>query len=143
MNVKTMVKAKSMWSRADRDLAQAVVQFCMEELGIYNYDKYLCLKLMYTFCEVDAAAAAMTDRRFIVWVTAHANKKQLIETICHEMVHVKQYIRDGLVLDDVENKAWWKGKERDWSEDTDYWRSPWEVEARRVGKKLRKRYLRT
>lgn len=56
-----------------------------------------------------------------------ASLAELISTTCHEAVHIKQFMLDGL---DFEVGKWtWKGKRIKDNEKT-YWFYPWEVEAR-------------
>tara|TARA_B110000503_G_scaffold85316_1_gene129716 strand:+ start:805 stop:993 length:189 start_codon:yes stop_codon:yes gene_type:complete len=52
-----------------------------------------------------------------------------MSTLAHELVHVKQFARGEL----SDNLQYWKGKD---CSDTDYWKQPWEKEARRLQKKL-------
>ena len=56
------------------------------------------------------------------------SRNEMINTLAHEMVHVKQYITGELSEDlDV-----WKGKNVN-SDDIDYDDQPWEIEADKVG----------
>ena len=52
--------------------------------------------------------------------------RKLLETIAHEMVHVKQYARGELYQGIRVNKYRWQGK---WVGNMDYWDEPWEIEA--------------
>lgn len=52
------------------------------------------------------------------------NLRQAILTLAHECVHVKQFVKRELFLD--ENKIWWKGT---WYPITIYDNEPWEEEA--------------
>lgn len=54
--------------------------------------------------------------------------EKTLETIAHELVHVKQFAR-GEMRDLVSaTKVSWKGKRYD-REETNYWDLPWEIEA--------------
>ena len=55
------------------------------------------------------------------------NEEELIETICHECVHIKQYLKKELKELGVD-KHKWKGIEVN-SKNIDYYELPWEVEA--------------
>ena len=57
------------------------------------------------------------------------NQKELVATLCHEMVHVKQFARHEL---SICGNRW---KSRNWP-GTEYWDEPWEKEARRLQHKL-------
>ena len=53
--------------------------------------------------------------------------RKLLETIAHEMVHVKQYARGELYQSGITGLHRWKGQ---WiKKDPDYWDCPWEWEA--------------
>lgn len=67
-------------------------------------------------------------RSFIIILNKNLNKKTMLISLAHEMVHVKQYARGELkdyLRDDVVR---WKRKIFRLSE-VEYWTSPWEVEA--------------
>lgn len=52
----------------------------------------------------------------------------LLETIFHEITHVKQYEREGLKIKVRHGK--FRGETYSLEKDEDYWLSPWEMEAR-------------
>ena len=67
------------------------------------------------------------DRRtFIIDVALYGN---WLSTLAHEMVHVKQFAKDELDM----ALCYWKGKDHT---KTDYWKQPWEKEARKLQQKL-------
>jgi len=72
---------------------------------------------------------SLDKRHFEIEVDRSMRLRRLLETVAHEMVHVKQYARNE--LDDRCSK--WQGKLID--PKTDYWDRPWEIEAhgREVG----------
>lgn len=51
-----------------------------------------------------------------------ATEDEVVKLIAHEMVHVKQHVKEGL---DVTNCIW-KGQQYE----PNYWFAPWEIEAR-------------
>ena len=55
--------------------------------------------------------------------------KDLVKTICHEMVHIKQYLRKELGMDGVT----WKGED---TTDVEYMDNPSEIEAYDLQEKL-------
>ena len=69
---------------------------------------------------------SVDSRNFIIDVALYGN---WMSTLAHELVHVKQFARGEL----TENLQYWKGKDHS---ETDYWKQPWEIEARRLQKKL-------
>ena len=71
-------------------------------------------------------------------VKLNQGRDEMINTLAHEMVHVKQYITGELSEDlDV-----WKGKKIN-SDDIDYDDQPWEIEADKVGDMLDEKFERT
>lgn len=71
------------------------------------------------------------DRRnFIIDVALYGN---WLATLAHEMIHVKQFARDELDM----GLCYWKGKDHT---RTDYWKQPWEKEARKLQQKLVNNY---
>jgi hypothetical protein len=62
-------------------------------------------------------------REFLVEINPHIGAREILDTLAHEMVHVKQYAYS----ETNENLTRWKGQYI--SEDVDYYDQPWEVEA--------------
>jgi hypothetical protein len=85
--------------------------------------KLTTLKNAYGYC------LAETYNDFEIEIHSKLRLRRLLETVAHEMVHVKQYTRKELMHDHV-----WHGKTYN-PEKVDYWDLPWEIEAhgREVG----------
>jgi hypothetical protein len=71
-------------------------------------------------------------RFFELEINKKARLRRLLETVAHEMVHVKQYAR-GELFESIgkHGKHRWQGE---WLSDsskhvTEYWDQPWEIEA--------------
>ena len=71
-----------------------------------------------------------TNRMFTIDIANNLSLKDFITTVCHEMVHVKQYARNEM---SVYGRKW-KKKKVDC--DTAYFDLPWEKEAYRMQDKL-------
>ena len=71
-----------------------------------------------------------THKEFEIEVSKDLSLKDFVTTICHEMVHVKQYYRKEM---DGETMRW---KKKTLSENTNYYELPWEKEAYRMQDKL-------
>lgn len=54
------------------------------------------------------------------------NRKQAIEVISHEIIHIEQYLTENFVFDGV--KTFWFGQEYDYT-NSDYEQRPWETDA--------------
>ena len=68
-------------------------------------------------------------REFTVRVDSSLDKQELLETVAHEMVHVKQYARGELKdFTRTIKLCKWKGEKMEW-EKINYYDLPWEIEA--------------
>ena len=74
------------------------------------------------------------NRTFEIELDKKIGIKDLVQALCHEMVHVKQYARNEMNDGIVKGRARWKNQYI--PEDTNYWDLPWEKEAYRMEKKL-------
>lgn len=83
----------------------------------------------YGYCLAVADDGGRPDRPRTFEIELH-NKMTLrktLETLAHEMVHVKQYARGELYQSTQKGMHRWQGK---WiKNDPDYWDCPWEWEA--------------
>ena len=75
-----------------------------------------------------------TNRNFNIELDKGLGIKDMVQALCHEMVHVKQYARNEMNDGIVKGRAKWKNQFI--KEDTNYWDLPWEKEAYRMEKKL-------
>lgn len=71
-----------------------------------------------------------TNREFTIDVANNLSLKDFVTTVCHEMVHVKQYARNEM---DCYGVKW---KKKVIPEGTNYYDLPWEREAYRMQDKL-------
>lgn len=118
-----------------RTLIEDVVMFMMKQLmpRIRNIEIDINLKKI----GGDVAGYCMqldTNREFEIEVDKTLSVRDLVLTVCHEMVHVKQYVRKEM---DECGRRW---KKAEISNDTPYMELPWEKEAYRLQAKLAKAY---
>jgi hypothetical protein len=113
----------------------SIVNYCINKLmpRIGNLDIVVRLRDLkgsaYGYCMAlgDDGERADRPRTFEIEVEKNMPLRKLLETVAHEMVHVKQYARGELYQGVRVNKHRWQGK---WiSNNVDYWDSPWEIEA--------------
>ena len=116
-------------SKSQKTHVEKMVAFCAEKLmPKMNLDitVNLCKPTgaMGYCCETD------DNRTFELEIDRTQPLRQLLETVAHEMVHVKQYARREL----NPNKEVWLGKTYN-PKKVSYWDLPWEIEAhgREVG----------
>jgi hypothetical protein len=120
-------------TQAQKKYVQSVVQFCVQRLmpKMKTLDITVRMKDLkgsaYGYCMPVDGERPDRPRDFEIEVDSGMRLRRLLETICHEMVHVKQYARGELYQGVRVNKHRWQGK---WiNKDPEYWDQPWEIEA--------------
>jgi len=79
------------------------------------------------YCLATDDADPYRPREFDIEINKNLKLRRLLETIAHELVHVKQFARSELYESTVQGKHRWQGK---WiNKDLDYYDQPWEIEA--------------
>jgi len=111
-----------------RDYARSMVEYCINKL--MPRMKTLSVDVKLTKLKGDANGYCLRDtiRDFSIEVDHTQGLRTMLETIAHEMVHVKQYARNEMTDWVIEDKFYkWKGDFV--PEKTNYWDLPWEIEA--------------
>lgn len=75
-------------------------------------------------------------REFTIEVARDDPKEEILKTLAHEMVHVRQYARNEL----NETMTLWRGRRVN-SDELPYREQPWEVEAFELGDRLAEEYM--
>lgn len=128
-------------SKKQREYTKGIAAFCLQKLMPRMYDLDINIKLKrfgkdtsYGYCmPTDDYETYDRPRSFELEINSTVRLRRLLETVAHEMVHVKQFARGELYQGIRVNKHRWQGK---WVEgNIDYWDLPWEIEAhgREVG----------
>lgn len=86
---------------------------------------------IYGFCE------CVEPRRFTIEIQRGMSDRKMISTVLHEMIHVKQYVRNELIDIDA-GKIQWKSRK---FKDVDYWDQPWEREAYRYDERFTDEFI--
>jgi len=111
-------------SKSQRKHTQGMVEFCVETL----MPRMRTLDIEVKLCNPTGALGYCLEldnhREFELEIDKTQPLRRLLETVAHEMVHVKQYARREL-LPNTEN---WMGKTYD-PKKVSYWDLPWEIEA--------------
>jgi hypothetical protein len=63
-------------------------------------------------------------RKFLIELHPGIGAKNILKTLAHEMIHVKQYVYN----ETDEYLSMWRGKKIN-HEKVDYWKHPWEIDA--------------
>lgn len=111
-------------NKTKRDIAYNVVYFMLQKLlpRLRNIE----IEVKFSKMNDDAVGYCMmldNNREYQLEISKDLNIKDLVMTICHEMVHVKQYVRNEM----KEGQMVWKKKPI--ASDTKYYDLPWEKEA--------------
>jgi hypothetical protein len=118
-------------NRAERDIVEHAVHWCASKMmpRMRTLDIEVKIKKLddaYGYCLCD------DKRTFQIDIKKGLTLYELITTVCHEMIHVKQYATGE--LKEVEYGAKWKG--RRFSDDIAYSKLPWEKQAFKLEKEL-------
>ena len=118
-------------SRKQRDVVYDVASFCYNELipRIRKCEIEINIKKMKGY---EGTCIDTDDREYEIEVNKNQSLEDLCVTLCHEMVHVKQYVRKELFSD----VNFYKTRE-------EYLNLPWEVEAYEKQEILYKKWLNT
>ena len=115
-------------NKTKRDIAYNVVHYMIKQLmpRLRNIEIEVKLITM-TGDAVGYCLMADSNRDFELEIDKNLNIKDLVMTLCHEMVHVKQYVRRE--MDDWNGLAVARWKNKTVMPGTNYYELPWEKEA--------------
>ena len=131
-------------NKVQNAVARSVAQHCIDKL----MPRMRTLDISILFKKIPAqentiGTCLMQDnnRTFEIEIQKGLSFDEIVKTVCHEMVHVKQYARNEMT------DSTWKGKLR-WrnrfiKKNTSYSKLPWEREAYRKQKTLSKSYYKS
>lgn len=128
-------------SASKRILAKQVAEFCKKKLFPKTKNVMVDIKLVYGLTKNEGVAGDCFDegdRTFLIRIDAGMKKDLFIETLCHEMVHVKQYSKGELYQLSSRPVHRWH---REYIPlDIDYENRPWEIEAFELEEQLAKEF---
>lgn len=109
------------------------------ELNVYINDRFVS-RFDTADIEIKAILQGFPEmKKYVLYLKKNIGSLELLEIICHEMVHLKQYYSGDLRLNGT--IFTWKGQKY---EDISYWDRPWEKEARteqyKIEKEVKKLY---
>jgi hypothetical protein len=121
-----------------KKLAKSLAEFCIERLMSFRSSKNLDIriafkKFLYKKTESFGETAYYEDsgtppKDFIIEIDEKLNLRSMLETVAHEMVHVKQWAT-GEMKETRKSFITKFRKHEVNSEKVDYWDQPWEIEA--------------
>ncbi len=129
-------------TKTQKKYVKSIAQFCGEKLLGSRLDPKITVNielkkdLMSKENIYGDACPEEWERRpkeFEIRIDSSQRLRQLLQTVAHELVHVKQYAKDELHEYTMKKGHRYNGKF--YHESTDYWDEPWEIEAhgREVG----------
>ena len=106
----------------EREIAEAAIYWCIKKL--LPKVRTLDIDVKISNCDAYGYCLQTQDHKtFEIEVNTGMRLYDFISTICHEMVHVKQFYRKQLCVD---SRKW---KSKIISKNVDYENQPWEKEA--------------
>jgi len=106
------------------DLLDRIIVFSCEFLGIL-YETDLEIEFDDELIEHKCGSCDIEDGVAQLWLNPYLDQKELITTIFHEMVHIRQMLNGDLVAGEGYKPSTWHGEKYD----LNYNDLPWEKEA--------------
>ena len=123
-------------TKYQREVASKVIHWTAKQLGINRLRTFYIQTILTKIKKADGYCTMEDDRKRTFTIEANKTLKlrQLIMTLIHEMVHVKQFARNEMTDYLVNGRYRWKSKTI--PQNTPYDKMPWEREALRLQEKL-------
>ena len=125
-----------------KDLAESMIRYAADLLMDKKLIKKLTVDLEFSrtlykddamLAEIDFDDRLKKPKEFTITVDSTVPMRRIMESIAHEMIHLKQYATGEMQDTDRSEVVKWKGLDinlQQW----EYWDRPWEIEAH--GKEL-------
>ena len=127
--------------KKQRQVVEDVVKWSIKKLNLHRIRTLNLTFSIKTLKSLYCQLEQLDDKRreFSVVLDKNVDTKDLIRTVIHEMVHIKQYIRKEMDSEIVGSRMRWKSKTYPY--DIKYDDMPWEKEANRLETKYGNEYL--
>ena len=127
--------------KKQRQVVEHVVKWAIKKLNLHRIRTLNLTFSIKTLKSLYGQLEQLDDKRreFSVVLDKNVDTKDLIRTVIHEMVHIKQYIRKEMDSEIVGSRMRWKSKTYPY--DIKYDDMPWEKEANRLETKYGNEYL--
>ena len=127
---------KGYWPAERQHMLYSVLNFAINEYKLADEIRAYPLKVILTSFKGDYYGDSwMHETGYEIRLNDKFNDERVIRSVFHEMSHVKQFAFDGLEMGSRVDKFRGKKYKR-----VDYWAAPWEVEARKMEKKLLRKW---
>ena len=123
-------------SKHQREIVYKVIEWTIKRLNLARMRSLYIYVVLKKLRGVDGYCSMEDDTRRMYSIEIHKNLKlrQLIMTLIHEMVHVKQFARNE--MDDFRVNGRYRWKSGTVPKNVTYYDMPWEKEALRLQEKL-------
>ena len=123
-------------SKHQREIVYKVIEWTIKRLKLARMSSLYIYIVLKKLRGVDGYCSMEDDTRRMFTIEIHKNLKlrQLIMTLIHEMVHVKQFARNE--MDDFRVNGRYRWKSGSVPRNVTYYDMPWEKEALRLQEKL-------
>ena len=127
--------------KKQRQVVEDVVKWSIKKLNLHRIRTLNLTFSIKTLKSLYGQLEQLDDKRreFSVVLDKNVDTKDLIRTVIHEMVHIKQYIRKEMDSEVIGQHMRWKSKM--YPSDIKYDDMPWEKEANRLETKYGNEYL--
>ena len=127
--------------KKQRQVVEDVVKWSIKKLNLH---RIRTLNLTFSIKSLKSLYGQLEQlddkrREFSIVLDKNMNTENIIRTVIHEMIHVKQYIRKEMDSEIVGSRMRWKSKTYPY--DIKYDDMPWEKEANRLETKYGNEYL--
>ena len=127
--------------KKQRQVVEDVVKWSIKKLNLH---RIRTLELNFSLRKLKTLYGQLEQlddkrREFSIVLDKNMNTENIIRTVIHEMIHVKQYIRKEMDSEIVGSRMRWKSKTYPY--DIKYDDMPWEKEANRLETKYGNEYL--
>jgi hypothetical protein len=121
--------------KSQQDKITSMVEFCIKKLMPRMNSLNIDIKVTSITGDAEGYCLRESNRDFEIEVDSSLTLRKMLETVAHEMVHVKQYARREMNDWSYKEDKYYKWKDQFVPTNTDYWDLPWEIEAngREVG----------
>ena len=123
-------------SKFQREIVHKVIEWTIKRLKLTRMSSLCIQVILKKLRGVDGFCSTEDDskRKFIIEAHKTLGLRQLIMTLIHEMVHVKQFARNEMDDFPINGRQRWKSGTV--SKNVSYYDMPWEKEAIRLQEKL-------
>ena len=127
--------------KKQRQVVEDAVKWSIKKLNLHRIRTLNLTFSIKTLKSLYGQLQQLDDKRreFSVVLDKNVDTEDLIRTVIHEMVHIKQYIRKEMDSEIVGSRMRWKSKTYPY--DIKYDDMPWEKEANRLETKYGNEYL--